>query len=285
MDISKEHKEYLKHKHQGGVNNSKGNSYEVIYATKEIVRLFASGVDIHSTYIGTQMDGVFVDDLHIIFDETKTYIQLKDKKNLGWGNLNRGDVMYDFYWQSSYSKAANEKFQLKIVYSQLDCPIHSVEIPQEIAEVTIKEFFPSFQNLTILLQDSKKLRDNLQAIMNYPGGTLPLDMQSASVEFIRSQFMELAIPNRLVSLAEIKEAYERKHPECPNFKDSSNVFLPDELLEIFNSFVQFTFTVSGNSLYWKYKRMEGTTILTSELISTICEIRPQEIFELITLLN
>lgn len=285
MEISEEHKEYLKCKHQGGVNNSKGNTYEVIYATKEIVRLFASGVDINSTYIGTQIDGVFVDDLHIMMEETKTYIQLKDKKNLAWGKLNKGDIMYDFYWQSSYSQAANENFQLKIVYSQLDCPIHSTEIPQEIAKVTLKEFFPSFQNLTMLLQESKELRDNLHAIMNYPGDTLPLDMQSASVEFIKSQFLELAMPNRLVSLGEIREAYERKHPECPNFKDSTNVFLPNELLEIFKSFVQFSFTISGNTLYWKYKRMDGTTILTPELISRICEIRPREIFELITLLN
>ncbi len=41
MKLSDEHKQYLANKHRGGLNNQKGSAYELIYASKEIVRLLA----------------------------------------------------------------------------------------------------------------------------------------------------------------------------------------------------------------------------------------------------
>ena len=36
MPITSEEREYLKNKHKGGLNNSKGNTYENYYATYQI---------------------------------------------------------------------------------------------------------------------------------------------------------------------------------------------------------------------------------------------------------
>ncbi|MDE6369720.1 MAG: hypothetical protein K2K94_10845 [Muribaculaceae bacterium] len=86
MKLSQEHKDYLDRKHNGGVSNQKGNTFETIYATKEIVRLFAEGADINTTYLATQLEYVFVDDLNILYtDGKRVYCQLKDKINLSWG--------------------------------------------------------------------------------------------------------------------------------------------------------------------------------------------------------
>ena len=53
MCLSDEHKKYLTNKHNGGESNFKGNAFETVYATKEIVRLFAEGVDVKTTSVGT----------------------------------------------------------------------------------------------------------------------------------------------------------------------------------------------------------------------------------------
>lgn len=286
MDLSEEHKTYLAHKHQGGLNNQKGNTFEVIYATKEIIHLYSLGVDLDNTYVATQLKDTFVDDFQIIYnDGLKVYHQCKDTISLSWDEDKKGKPFYDFRWQKVYSVANGESFQLKIVYSNTGCKIHTSPIPSVIEDVTIKELFPAYPNLNAILLDSEDLQSEIKSILFADRDGHTLDKLSVFAEVIRSEWFELAVSNRLVSLSEIKDQTIQKYGAIINFKDLPDVELSDELKNIFDRFPEFSYLVNGQNIFWSYKKLSGQFYLTDELNSRIIETNPSEIFQLITLFN
>lgn len=285
MKLPPELEEYLIHKHRGGISNSNGNNYENIYATKEIVRLFAEGKDEETTRIGAQLENSFVDDLVIIEKDQSTYIQLKNVKALVWGKMERSNLLFDFTLQNHYFKEENRKIILRIVYSDPDCPVDREPIPDSVYSVTEKEYFPYCESLAYLLQTSPEVREWITTIMNYPGPIFPLDMQSASIECIRSQWLELSPSNRVVSLKEIKDAYQKKHPDCPNFKDSVNVSIPIEVNEILDAICGFEYSYSGSNIYWRWGKMNGECEMTQKRIERLLEDSPKDFFQLLSCLN
>lgn len=286
MDLSEEHKTYLAHKHQGGLNNQKGNTFEVIYATKEIIHLYSLGVDLDNTYVAAQLKDTFVDDFQIIYnDGLKVYHQCKDTVSLSWDEDKKGKPFYDFRWQKVYSVANGESFQLKIVYSNTGCKIHTSPIPSVIEDVTIKELFPAYPNLNAILLESEDLQSEIKSILFADRDGHTLDKLSVFAEVIRSEWFELAVPNRLVSLSEIKDQTILKYGAIINFKDLPDVELSDELKNIFDRFPEFSYLVNGQNIFWSYKKLSGQFYLTDELNSRIVETNPSEIFQLITLFN
>ena len=67
MSIIDDHKDYLRHKHLGGVSNSKGNTYENFYATYQLSKLIGAGGDADHIRLTAQVERAFVDDLLIQF--------------------------------------------------------------------------------------------------------------------------------------------------------------------------------------------------------------------------
>lgn len=286
MDLSKEHKTYLANKHRGGLSNQKGNTFEVIYATKEIIRLYSLGVDLDNTYVAAQLENTFVDDFQISYnDGLKVYHQCKDTKSLSWEKDEKGEPYYDFRCQKEYSIANKESFQLKIVYSNSDCKIHTSPIPSIIEDVTIKERFPAYQNINAILMDSENFQRDIKSILFADREGHTFDKLYVFAEVIRSEWLELAAPSRKISLSEIKNNTLTKYGEIINFKDLPNVELSDELKTVFDRFPEFSYLVNGKNILWSYKKLSGQFYLSDELNSNIVENNPSEIFQLITLLN
>ncbi len=286
MELSKEHKTYLANKHRGGLSNQKGNTFEVIYATKEIIHLYSLGVDLDNTYVATQLENTFVDDFQIIYEVgLKVYHQCKDAKSLSWEKDEKGEPFYDFRWQKEYSVANGESFRLKIVYSHTDCKIHTTPIPSIIEDVTIKERFPAYPNLTAILMDSEDFKRDIQSILFVDREIYTLDKLSVFAEVIRSEWLELAIPNKVVSLSEIKNRTLAKYGAIINFKDLPNVEISIELQRILDRFPEFSYSVNGKNILWSYKKLSGQFYLSEELNSSIIKTNPSEIFQLITLFN
>lgn len=286
MNLSDDHRTYLANKHRGGLNNQKGNTYEVIYATKEIIRLYSIGVDLANTYVVSQLEDSFVDDFQIIYDNgLKTYHQCKDNINLSWGNDEKGSLFYDFKWQKEYSAATKELFQLKIVYSNSSCKIHTSPVPDTIEGVTEKELFPPYQTLNAILLASESFRNDIKSSLFASKDGHSLDKLSVFAEVIRSEWLELASPNKIVSLADMKKETLVKYGNIINFRDLPNVELSHELEIIFDQFPEFSYLVNGTNIIWSYKKLSGQFCLSDELNSKIIENNPSEIFELIKLLN
>ena len=284
MELSTEHEAYLTNKHQGGLNNQKGNTFEVIYATKEIIRLYALVEDLEKTVVSSQLKNAFVDDFQILYpDGLAVYHQCKDVTSLSWGKEEKGDLLYDFKWQKTYSTGYGEFFRLKIVYSHPDCDIHIKPIPEIIEDVTEREHFPAYLTLNALLIASKDLRDNIMAVLAPKENGYTFDDLSAFAEIIRSNWLESA--NKKISLLEIKNQTIAKYSKTINFKDFPNAELPNELKTIFDRFSEFSYRISGNTVFWTYRRLTGRFNPSDELISSIIKCNPTEILNLIILLQ
>lgn len=286
MVLAEEHKKYLSNKHKGGLNNQKGNTFEVIYATKEIIRLYSLGVDLEKTSVAAQLKDTFVDDFQIIYEDgLKAYHQCKNTKSLTWDNDEKGEPLYDFRWQKTYSDSKGESFQLKIVYSDIDCKIHTSPIPSQIADVTVKEYFPAYPNLNVTLASSEDMQNNIKSILFEGKDGHTMDNLLAFAEIIRSEWLELAFPNIPVSLSEIKNETITKFGNIINFKDLPNVEISNDLKMIFGRFPEFSYSVNGKNIIWSYKRLSGQFFLSDELNSSIIENNPTDIFQLISLFN
>ena len=108
MPITQKEKKYLKNKHKGGKNNSKGAIYESYYATYQIVSFMNQYItQLSNVHLTTQLHDAFVDDLFIEEPNAhKTYHQLKDVKDLTWENVNLYEALID--------KAKYEKIECAI---------------------------------------------------------------------------------------------------------------------------------------------------------------------------
>lgn len=286
MELTQEHKKYLANKHRGGCNNQKGKTFEDIYATKEIIRLLSLGVNLDNTYLAVQLENTFVDDFQIVYDDgMKTYHQCKDTETLTWEKDEKGEPFYDFRWQKEYSIANGELFQLKIVYSNDKCQIHKNAIPALIKDVTVKEFFPAYPSLNAIVLASADFQTDIKNILLADREGHTFDKLSRFAEVIRSQWLELAIPNRAVSLSEIKDKTVSKFGDIINFKDLPNVELSEDLKCILGRFPEFSYQVNGQNILWSYKNLSGQFCIIKELNSKIIENNPSEIFQLITLFN
>mgnify|MGYP001513211161 len=102
MPITQKEKKYLKNKHKGGKNNSKGAIYESYYATYQIVSFMNQYItQLSNVHLTTQLHDAFVDDLFIEEPNAhKTYHQLKDVKDLTWET---SKLKYDFKRQTEIS--------------------------------------------------------------------------------------------------------------------------------------------------------------------------------------
>lgn len=286
MELSEEHKTYLYNKHNGGLNNQKGNTFEVIYATKEIIRLYSSRVDLNNTFVSAQIENAFVDDFQIIYEDgLRVYHQCKDTATLTWTTNTKGAPFYDFSWQRTYSNANGEFFKLKIVYSHSDCAIHKNPIPKDINDVTETEFFPAYGTLTATVLASAEFRRYIESVLFADENGYKLDKFLVFAEIIRSEWLELAVPNKRVSLSEIKTQSIDKYRGIINFKDLPNVELSTELRTIFDRFKEFYYIINGSNILWTYKNLSGEFSISDDLSSKIIANNPSDIFQLITMFN
>lgn len=141
MPISPQEKKYLKNKHKGGNNNSKGNIYESFYTTYCIALFMNSHItQLDSVHFTSQLEECFVDDLLIEESNTahRIYHQIKDVKNLSWQTKR---LQYDFERQMDISSEMGENFELKLVHSNSSTMV--TPIPEEIVPSTSVSFFPA----------------------------------------------------------------------------------------------------------------------------------------------
>ena len=161
MPITQKEKKYLKNKHKGGKNNSKGAIYESYYATYQIVSFMNQYItQLSNVHLTTQLHDAFVDDLFIEEPNAhKTYHQLKDVKDLTWET---SKLKYDFKRQTEISSERNEKFKLKLIYSNPNSSVSTV--PSEISSYTTSEYFPSCSSINQLILSHPIFKEAIQQI-------------------------------------------------------------------------------------------------------------------------
>lgn len=276
--------DYLKHKHTGGLSNQKGNTYEALYATKEIVRLLYENQDPNEIYFASQVENEFVDDFWILTpDKLETFHQIKSDKSLSWGFGNKGDLLFDFKCQKNSLEEEGRYFILKIVYSNAGTSVHKNDIPEPIRSVTIKEYFPYYPTISQWIQSDGSISNQLNQIFNYPI-PLPLDEQQSALQCIKSQWLELTGNNTVFSLSQLKEQYNKMHKNTPTFLDVPNDKLPEDVMEILSKIENLRLSVNGMNLYWEFKEMNGTLEISDEWIKNLLKKKPTNFMDLLSLM-
>ena len=280
MPISPQEKKYLKNKHKGGNNNSKGNIYESFYTIYCIALFMNSHItQLDSVYFTSQLEECFVDDL--LIEESNTahwiYHQIKDVKNLSWQTK---QLKHDFERQMDISSEMGENFELKLVHS--NSPTMVTPIPEEIVSSTSVSFFPAEKSLNQLILSYPPFKNAIQNITVL--GEAKDDELLGIAEAILGVWTGLEQKN--ISLKAISDEVKRIGKGLINIKTYPNIQIADSSQEILRRF-DLCFYTCGNNLHWhtSNQKLSGKIIWTPEIEQKLENVQPSDLWELIELLS
>lgn len=273
MPITEEDRRYLKNKHKGGKNNSKGNRYENYYAVFQIASLMNScSGSLDNVYLKTQVSDAYVDDLLIEKGNLhKTYHQLKDVQSLSWNSL-----VNDFRKQVDISNEKKEDFELKLVHSKANLLNN---IPNELKDYTTVEYFPSHNELNQLYWYYTPFKNAIVELATEGSRDDALTGIAASILGVWTSINT----DEPVSLKQISDKVYLING-FDGLKVYPTIELPEECKNIFNQ-IGVTFNTNGTTLYWKYGHFEGKIKWTKEIEQNLLEFVPSNFIDLIGILS
>ncbi len=281
MPITIQERKYLKNKHKGGKNNSKGSTYENYYATY-LIALYTHKymAEIESVFLSSQLEYAFVDDLLVNETNTllRTYHQLKNVAQLTWKSGKSCSLESDFKRQMEISTEKGESFKLKLIYSKADSAVSAV--PNDLSPFTISEYFPACQSINQLILSHPPFKDAIKQIMVHE--EVSDDELSGAASAILGAWNSVNQNN--VSLQNISDIVYSKGKGYVNIKTYPTVTVSYRCKEILNQF-GLTFRENGLKIYWFYGNLQGEVIWTANTEQRLVDGNPTDIWSLIELLS
>ena len=273
MPITEAERKYLKNKHKGGKNNSKGNRYENYYAVFQIASLMNSCCDsLKNVYLRSQLSDTFIDDLLIVKKNSqKTYHQLKDVQTLNWNSL-----VKDFKRQAEISTEQQENFEIKLVHSIKD---YSNNIPNDLVGYTTVEYFPSHNELNQLYWYYTPFKTAIVQIAVEGSSDDALTGIAASILGAWTSINT----DEPISLKQNSEKVYNING-FDGLKVYPTIEMSKKCMNILNN-IGVTFNINGTTLYWSYGHFEGKIKLTKEIEQNLLEIVPSNFVVLIGILS
>lgn len=281
MDRRKELQEYLDNKHKGGENNQKGSHYEDFYAVYRIVLCIAQYKDLYNSIdFQTQLADTFVDDLLIALPSMNVYHQLKNTKEVKWGDPDiKGTIAFDFAHQIEECKNRDEAFALKLVYSAVGSDV-AKEIPKRIQPYSSTEYFRYEDDLNKLVWLSNDLQIALQSISPL-GKMTPMDMLiNIAMGFLGAwksgdAKQKICLNDVISKVDKLKEI---------NLSIWPNAAIGEQCKSILDQLNDLKYNIIGKNFYWTVGKMKGDLPWSQELEDKIIAAHPITNLELITLL-
>lgn len=282
MERTNNIKFYLQKKHLGGINNQKGGLFEDYYAVYQIVSYipkYKNSFD--NVKFQTQLEDTFVDDMLISNSEQNIYHQLKNTQSLSWGKVDKqGDIAFDFAHQIEDCEERGEKFALKLVYSLKDSKVDE-QMPKEIKEQTLTEYFDYSADLNSLVIKSEPLKQVLRNIT--PNGEKAPTDDLANIAYVFLGVWKGCNSKDKISLAYIINKVESfKHI---NLNIYSDVNINEQCKQILDAIEGFEYNISGRMFYWNIGRMNGNCPWPDEIETEIINQHPKDKWELMSLLS
>lgn len=277
MPITEKERKYLKNKHRGGKNNSKGAIYESFYAVYCIAYLMDKFImNLESIQFTSQVENTFVDDLLIEINQTeKSYYQLKNVKDLTWST---GKLKYDFKRQMEISKERGENFNLRLIYSSPNSTV--ANIPHDISEHTTASFFPACESLNQLLQSCEYFKKAIKSI------TASDDIKDDQLFGVAGTLLGVwdGCEQKHISLKQISDKVLQIGSGLVNIKSYLDTNISEECKTIFKKCGVSTHS-RGIKLYWSYEgKLKGEICWSDEVEHRIIETNPSSLYELLELL-
>ena len=250
MELSDDDLRYLSNKHRGGINNKNGNIYEDFYTVCLIFRLMASN---HSadTLVCRQKENAFVDDLYVVMNDKDMYCQLKNKKEIYWGKNEKGNICYDFVKQEELCDKLGKQYILRLV---------STERPKDEKPAFLThsemEFFPFYENINIYAYD--EIGKDVALACNFR------ENEYARISDVMTLMLGLCCSNvdktlTLGQLADDITKISHGYYSCKSIYRNIDKELLDKL-----SNMGFDVSIEGETIFWKYGKMAGNTLVDSK---------------------
>lgn len=274
MATKNKYSKRLKNKHQGGINNAKGNLYEALYAVYQMALLIDSHRDnLSTTFLSSQVDGAFVDDFLVNENEVLAYHQIKNVKALNWGK----ELLQDFNRQLHLSNSRNEDFTLKLVYSNRTCNL--LPIPDSIISHTSIEYFPYASTINQLLLSYSPFRDAISNISFSQSDDALLMLAT-----LMYGVWAAAECHNQTSLASLSEQIKKLSKGNIDMNIYSYMPISKECANIFEN-IGVTYYVYDTNLYWSYGYFEGKCKWDNSLEKSLINSSPSNWEELINILS
>jgi len=241
--------EYIKNKNTGGVSNSKGNTYENIFAIYKISSLSKSIIeDKREIYLLSQCLS-FIDDLviELTSENTLQHYQLKNSSNITWGTGEKS-INDDFKKQYELNKSISKESKLALVVSSLELRDKlQANIPDDIKNYSQVIYFYFADSLPKIIAQEPEFRRSLEYLCAFENPEpdklecLATDLLGA---WVASEKSKLPIMDILQKAQDFNPSYIR------SFK--TELQLNPEIKEIFDKIDGFTYNLTRGFLQWEY---------------------------------
>lgn len=245
---------YLKRKHLGGQNFSKGHTFENKFATAKIAEaLYQYLLHNKSSKFQSPCQNFFVDDLvRLDNDDTHECWQLKDSKSVYWGRGTKGTIAFDFGHQQTVSGERAKGIALVVSDRTLADRLKATK-PALLQKCSVR-FFPT-EKWEHLLRHDREVQEIFTAIARTSAPTTELLVQLAtaiSAFWINSEgdlrvaadIMQPLLKRLLRSTLSDEEAQNYLRPRIKEILDA----IPDFEYKIDRGYFHFSYLFTTQSL-------------------------------------
>ncbi len=250
--LTKREQEYLKNKHQGGLNNGKGGKYELYYLVYELFNLIVQYKEhLDKTSFCVQKKDTFVDDLCFIFpDRSQSFVQIKNVKNLNWGDPGEFRTLgYDFIRQKEESAPCS----LSLVLSDQTVCENMQSPPDALREFVRVIHFPYFEELDRYLNVECFLT-RLKCISAYE---VPKKDQLLSLAITFCGICSSVSFNKDHTLQYVVDSVNRSSSSKINYIFGKKIEMNEETEKILSEIDGLTFSIQHSAFLWCYKWDKG----------------------------
>lgn len=243
---------YLKNKHQGGTNNSKGNTFENFFAIYKIALLAKKDIKDKDNLISSQIQ-CFVDDLAI---ETPSipganYFQIKDVATLSWDSGQNHTIKECFELQLALGETEGIDTKCIMVVSRKSvCDSLKKETPEAIKNKTDIIHFNAAASINQLIQVNEDFRD---AMSNICALTNPSTDKLEAIATIILGVWDASDKTKVTIDQLLKKCYDIN----PNYIIGFESLLPSNVENILQRIDGLAFEVENSYLKWKYKSTDN----------------------------
>lgn len=245
---------YVQNKHNGGRNNSKGNTFENFVAIYKLACLMQNKASLELILISSQVKA-FIDDLVIekMTEKLTEYYQIKDVADLRWNNGDHHlsddvDIQYALCAQLGQNAHVEIVVSLAEVQQQLQN-----NLPANIQHKVTVTHFEGANSINNLIRTNSEFRKALEGICSLKNPSIDkLDLIGSLLLGAWASITPDRIP--------LKQYIDRCVAINPNFLKGGNAQLSDKLSGILSGIPGFKFEVQNSYLVWSYLSTDNGTL-------------------------
>jgi hypothetical protein len=241
--------DYIKNKNTGGVSNSKGNTYENVFAIYKISSLSKNVIEKETEIYLLSQCLSFIDDLiiELVSENTLQHYQLKNSSAVTWGTGEKS-INDDFKKQYELNKSISKESELALVVSSLELQDKlQANIPNDIKDYSQVIYFYFADSLPKIIAQEPDFRHSLEYLCAFE------NPEPDKLECLATVLLGAWVASEK-SKVPIMDILKKAQNFIPSYIRSFNteLQLDPDLKEILDKIDGFTYNLSRGFLQWEY---------------------------------